>query len=168
MTQTVIGIAGWKNSGKTTLTIHLVAELVARGLTVSTVKHAHHDAEVDHPGTDSYRHREAGAREVALVTGRRWALMHELRDAPEPGLDEILGRLSPVDLIIVEGFKGAAIPKIEVRRTEAVDSAPLDDDPNVIAIAGDVVVPGSPLPFFNLDDISGLADFVVSHLRLGK
>ncbi|MBO3703648.1 MAG: molybdopterin-guanine dinucleotide biosynthesis protein B, partial [Candidatus Accumulibacter sp.] len=99
MTQRVFGVAGWKNSGKTTMTERLVAELSGRGWTIATVKHAHHDADVDHEGTDSYRHRRAGAREVALVTGRRWALMHELRDEPEPSLADILERLSPCDLV---------------------------------------------------------------------
>lgn len=161
MTQAVLGIAGWKNSGKTTITTLLVTELTSRGLTVSTVKHAHHDADVDHEGTDSFRHRAAGAKEVALVTGRRWVLMHELGQEPEPNLAFILTRLAPVDLVIVEGFKREAIPKIEVRRLESASDTPLSDDPNVIALAADYQVESGRLPFFHLDDVSGLANFVI-------
>jgi molybdopterin-guanine dinucleotide biosynthesis protein B len=164
MTQPVLGIAGWKNSGKTILTTRLVEELTSRGLRISTVKHAHHDAIVDHEGTDSYRHRAAGATEVALVTANRWALMHELRGAEEPPLADILARLAPVDLVIVEGYKREAIPKIEVRRDEAMDQTPLAD-PHVIATAGDVCG-GQEYPHFQLDDIEGIADFVVAHFGL--
>lgn len=164
MTQAVLGIAGWKNSGKTTLTTRLVEELTSRGLRVSTVKHAHHDADVDHEGTDSFRHRAAGATEVALVTANRWALMRELRGAEEPPLADILARLAPVDLVIVEGYKREPIPKIEVRRDEAMDQTPLAD-PHVIATAGDA---GSELnlPRFELDDIRAIADFVVAKFNL--
>jgi molybdopterin-guanine dinucleotide biosynthesis adapter protein len=166
MTQTVLGIAGWKNSGKTTLTTRLVAALVARGYSVSTVKHAHHEADVDREGTDSHRHRQAGAREVALVTARRWALMHELGDEPEPTLDAILARISPVDLVIVEGFKHAPIPKLEVRRLEAQDDTPLSDDPHVIAVAGDLPSQAGGRPFFALDDVAAIADFIADRLKL--
>ena len=116
MSTPVFGIGGWKNSGKTTLTERLVAEFTRRGLRLATVKHAHHDFDIDKEGTDSFRHRRAGAREVAIVSGRRWALMHELDGETEPTLDAIVARLSPADLILVEGFKRGSHPKIEVRR----------------------------------------------------
>src|SRR5690242_4506755 len=112
----IFGLAGWSGSGKTTLMAALLPELVSRGLTVSTVKHAHHAFDIDQPGKDSWRHRQAGAREVMIASNRRWALMHELRDEPEPTLDELLRRLSPVDLVLVEGYKGHSHPKLEVYR----------------------------------------------------
>ncbi|MEP2605961.1 molybdopterin-guanine dinucleotide biosynthesis protein B, partial [Marinobacter sp.] len=110
----VIGIVGWKNSGKTTLAAALIRELSRRGLTVNSIKHAHHGVDVDQPGTDSYKHRDAGAREVILAGGQRFAIMHELRGAEEPTLDELLARLGPCDWVVVEGFKTHAHPKIEV------------------------------------------------------
>ena len=125
MTQRVFGITGWKNSGKTTLTERLVAELTRRGWKVSTVKHAHHDFDIDKEGTDSFRHRQAGASEVAIVSGRRWALMHELRGEDEPPLDVVLARLAPCDLVLVEGYKRESHKKIETRRADAKDTAPL-------------------------------------------
>lgn len=157
----VFGITGWKNSGKTTLTEKLVAELVGRGWTVSTVKHAHHDFDIDKPDTDSFRHRQAGAVEVAIVSGRRWALMHELRNEDEPSLDDILSRLAPSDIVLVEGYKREAHKKIEARRLEAKDRTPLSiNDPNIVAIAADFKVEGETLPVFDLDDTKSIADFV--------
>ncbi|MEO3999885.1 molybdopterin-guanine dinucleotide biosynthesis protein B [Mesorhizobium sp. CAU 1732] len=156
----IIGIAGWKNAGKTTLTESLVTELTSRGWTVSTVKHAHHDADVDAAGTDTHRHRTAGASEVMLVTGRRWALMHELRDEEEPPLDQILARLSPCDIVLVEGYKTGPHRKIEVRRTAAQNQAPLPETANVVAIASDSPVHMAPVPVFALDDVTAIADFV--------
>lgn len=161
MTQRVFGVAGWKNSGKTTMTERLVAELTRRGWTIATVKHAHHDADIDHEGTDSFRHRRAGAREVALVTGRRWALMHELGDEPEPSLTEILARLSPCDLVLVEGYKREAHAKLELRRKGAKEEAPLaPGDSSIVAIAADVPVLEAGIPVFHLDDIGAIADFI--------
>jgi molybdopterin-guanine dinucleotide biosynthesis protein B len=161
MTMRVFGVTGWKNSGKTTLTEKLVTELVARGWTVSTVKHAHHDFDIDKPGADSFRHRQAGATEVAIVSGRRWALMHELRGENEPTLDDILARLAPCDIVLVEGYKREAHKKIEARRLEARDRAPLSaNDPNIVAIAADFTVEGEKLPVFDLDDTKSIADFV--------
>ncbi len=161
MIQRVFGVAGWKNSGKTTMTERLVAELAGRGWRIATVKHAHHDADVDHEGTDSFRHRQAGAREVALVTGRRWALMHELGDEPEPSLAEILERLSPCDLVLVEGYKREAHAKIELRRHGAKQETPLaPGDPSIVAIAADRPVVDDGVPVFHLDDISAIADFI--------
>jgi molybdopterin-guanine dinucleotide biosynthesis protein B len=162
VTSPVLGIAGWKNSGKTTLVERLVAELSGRGLRVATVKHAHHDFDVDVPGTDSWRHRQAGAQEVAIVSSRRWALMHELHDDPEPELDDILERLSPADLIIVEGWKRGAHAKIELRRQSAADAEPLaPGDPTIIAIVADHAVEGGGLPVFDPDDIGAIADFAL-------
>jgi len=157
----VFGITGWKNSGKTTLTERLVTELVRRGWTVSTVKHAHHDFDIDKPGADSFRHRQAGAMEVAIVSGRRWALMHELRNEDEPRLDEILSRLAPCDLVLVEGYKREAHNKIEARRLEAKDRTPLAaNDPNIVAVAADFTVEDEDLPIFDLDDTKAIADFI--------
>lgn len=161
MTPRVFGVTGWKNSGKTTLVERLVREFRARGFAVSTVKHAHHDFDIDRQGTDSWRHRAAGAREVAIVSGRRWALMHELGDAPEPSLDDILSRLAPCDLVLVEGYKRDAHPKIEVRRREAQDARPLAGiSPNIVAIAADHPLGEEPLPSFSLDDVAAIADFI--------
>lgn len=157
----VFGITGWKNSGKTTLTEKLVAELVRRGWKVSTVKHAHHDFDIDKPGADSFRHRQAGAMEVAIVSGRRWALMHELRNEDEPTLDAILERLAPSDIVLVEGYKREGHKKIETRRLEAKDQTPLAaTDPNIVGIAADFAAEGESLPMFDLDDVHSIADFI--------
>ncbi len=158
----MIGIAGWKKSGKTTLTVRLVAELTRRGHRVATVKHAHHAFQIDEGATDSARHRRAGAAEVAIVSGARWAIVHELVDAePEPNLADVLSWLAPADIVVVEGYKSAPIPKIEARRTEARQHTPLaDGDPDVVAIAADHAVTDARLPLFDLDDIAAIADFV--------
>ncbi len=159
----IIGIAGWKNSGKTTLTERLIAELTRRGLRVASVKHAHHSFDIDHPGTDSYRHRAAGAREVAVVSDNRVAHIRELLGATEPSLQEIVARFAPCDLVIAEGYKTAAVAKIEVRRLEARSHEPLAGrDPHVVAIAADHAVTGAGLPVFRLDDVAAIADFVVA------
>jgi molybdopterin-guanine dinucleotide biosynthesis adapter protein len=164
----VIGVAGWKNSGKTTLVTRLVAELTRRGLRVATVKHAHHAFQIDDGETDSARHRRAGAVQVAIVSPKRWAVVRELGDAPEPSLHEVIDRLEPCDLIIVEGYKTAAIPKIEVRRLETARSVPLAaTDPNVIAIAADHAIDGADRPVLALDDAAGIADLIVRVLGVG-
>jgi molybdopterin-guanine dinucleotide biosynthesis adapter protein len=157
----VFGITGWKNCGKTTLVVALVDEFVRRGLRVSTVKHAHHAFDIDVPGKDSFRHRAAGATEVAVASGARWALMRELRGEPEPALGEILARMSPCDLILVEGFKRDTHPKIEVVRRPCPDAPIADSDMSVLAIATD-----DPARFPNrrtlrLDDVPGIADFIL-------
>ncbi|MTI42102.1 molybdopterin guanine dinucleotide biosynthesis accessory protein MobB [Roseibium hamelinense] len=163
----VFGITGWKNSGKTQLVTELVAEFTRRGFKVSTVKHAHHNFDIDRPGADSYRHREAGASEVALVSGRRWALMHELREEDEPPLDAILARLAPCDLVIIEGYKREGHPKIEARRLEARKQEPLaPGDPHILAIAADHAISGETLPVFDLNDIPGMADFIAGTVGL--
>lgn len=161
MTLRVFGITGWKNSGKTTLTEKLVAELTRRGYRVSTVKHAHHAFDIDKDGTDSFRHRQAGAGEVAIVSGTRWALMHELRGEAEPQLNDILARLAPCDLVLIEGYKRASHPKIEVRRLQAKDRTPLStSDPSIVAIAADHHVADTGLPVFGLDPVDPIADFI--------
>lgn len=161
MKQRVFGITGWKNSGKTTLTEKLVTELTRRGRTVSTVKHAHHDFDIDQQGTDSFRHRAAGASEVAIVSDRRWALMHELRGEDEPTLDDVLARLAPCDLVLVEGYKREGHRKIEVRRQATSDRTPISaGDPTILAVASDCPLPSETLPVFDLDDVSAIADFI--------
>jgi molybdopterin-guanine dinucleotide biosynthesis protein B len=163
----VFGIAGWKNSGKTGLAVRLVTELVARGYRVSTIKHAHHDFDIDKIGADSWRHREAGAHEVTIVSGTRFAIMHELRGAPEPTLAEILARLGPCDIVLIEGYKREPVPKIEARRLEAANRTPLaPTDPHIRAIAADHPVHGESLPVFDLDDTLSIADFILSVLDL--
>ena len=159
------GVTGWKNAGKTGLMERLVAEITARGFSVSTVKHAHHSFDVDHPGKDSYRHRSAGATEVLLASQSRFALMHELRGTDEPPLSALLARLSPVDLVLVEGYKRDAHPKIEAYR--AVTGNPLiaPDDPTIRALASD-----TPLdidrPVFDLDDTTAIAEFILAEVGL--
>ena len=156
----VIGIVGWKNCGKTTLAGALISELSGRGLTVNSVKHAHHGVDVDQPGTDSYHHREAGAREVILAGGQRFAIMHELRGADEPTLDELLARLGRCDWVVVEGFKSHSYPKIEVHR-QACPHAPLyPNDGSIIAVAADYA-PDFAGQRFDLNNVAGLADFIL-------
>ncbi|PXX92328.1 molybdopterin-guanine dinucleotide biosynthesis protein B [Marinobacter vulgaris] len=157
----VIGIVGWKNCGKTTLASALIRELSSRGFTVNSIKHAHHGVDVDQAGTDSYRHREAGAGEVLLAGGQRFAIMHELRGAEEPTLDELLARLGPSDWVVVEGFKTHSHPKIEVHR-QACPQAPLyRHDASIIAVAADYTADFAG-PGFDLNDAPGLADFILS------
>lgn len=163
---TVFGVAGWSGSGKTTLLVRLLPELVARGLAVSTVKHAHHGFDLDQPGKDSFRHREAGASEVLVASSRRWALMHEIRGDDEPGLDQLLRRLSPVDLVLVEGFKRADHDKLEVWRAATGQPLLARDDRRVVAVASDGAVPDCPVPVLPLDDAVAIADFVVRHCGL--
>jgi molybdopterin-guanine dinucleotide biosynthesis protein B len=165
----IFGIAGWKNSGKTGLMVRLVTEFTRRGYRISTIKHAHHDFDIDKPGADSYRHREAGAHEVTIVSGTRYAIMHELRGAPEPAFDEIVSRLAPCDLILIEGYKSEPIPKIEARRLEAMKHEPLaPTDPHIVAIAADHPVENSALPVFNLDDTTAIVDFIATTVGLGE
>jgi molybdopterin-guanine dinucleotide biosynthesis protein B len=167
MTQKVFGITGWKNSGKTTLTERLVAEFTRRGYRISTVKHAHHSFDIDRQGTDSFRHRAAGAQEVAIVSQGRWALMHELRDEAEPPLEQIIARLAPCDLVLVEGYKREPHLKIETRRRGAADTSPLSaSDPAIVAIAADSPQPGERLPVLDIDDIAAIADFIAARMEL--
>ena len=142
----VFGVVGWKNNGKTTLVERLVAHLTAAGYRVSTVKHAHHEVDLDQPGKDTWRHREAGAEEVVLATARRWAVIHELRGAPEPSLDELLARMTPVDLVLVEGFKRCGHPKLEVHRQERGTPLLAVEDPSIVALATNEALPEMALP----------------------
>ncbi len=156
------GVTGWKNNGKTTLVERLVTEIAARGITVSTVKHAHHAFDLDQPGKDSWRHREAGAREVMVSGGARWALMHELRGEDEPPLADLLARLSRVDLVIIEGYKRDPHRKIEVRRAAAAQSLIAEGDPSIRALATDTPLDAFDRPQFDLDDIASIADFILA------
>jgi molybdopterin-guanine dinucleotide biosynthesis protein MobB len=160
------GIVGWKNNGKTTLVARLVAHLTRAGWRVSTVKHAHHEVDLDQPGKDSWRHREAGASEVVLATARRWAIVHELRHEPEPPLDELLRRMTPVDLVLVEGFKRFPHPKLEVHRQERGTPLLARKDPSIVAVASDQLLPDLAVPQFDLDDVAGIAGFVLARLEL--
>lgn len=157
----IFGLAGWSGSGKTTLMTALIPELVSRGITVSTLKHAHHAFDVDQPGKDSWRHRQAGAREVMIFSQNRWALMHELRGAPEPSFDELVRRMGPVDLLLVEGFKRHPHPKIEVYRPSLGKPLLHPEDPLVVAIASDEMLPGLTLPWLPLSDAGAVAAFIL-------
>ncbi len=159
----LIGLAGWSGAGKTTLLTRLIPALAVRGVGVSTVKHAHHAFDVDRPGKDSYEHRAAGARQVLVASANRWALMTELRGAPEPPLAELLRQLSPVDLVIVEGFKRDRHPKIEVHRTANGKPWLHPEDPAIMAVASDVAPPSAALPHAALDDIPRIAGLVLDH-----
>jgi molybdopterin-guanine dinucleotide biosynthesis protein B len=162
----VFGFAGYSGSGKTTLVERLVPLFVRDGWRVALLKHAHHGFDVDHPGKDSWRHRAAGASEVLISSGLRWALLHELRGAPEPTLDDHLARLSPCDLVLVEGYKREPIPKLEVHRAASGKPLLYPDDPGIIAIASDEPL-DTDLPQFDLDDADGVAAFISNHLGLG-
>jgi molybdopterin-guanine dinucleotide biosynthesis protein B len=159
----VIGLAGWSGAGKTTLIVKLIPALKARGLTVSTIKHAHHNFDVDRPGKDSFVHREAGATEVLIASANRWALMHELRGAPEPDLADLLSHLGAVDLVLVEGFKRDAHVKLEVHRVANGKPFLFPDDPAIVALASDAPPPFMAPPSVNLDDIEAIATLVLAH-----
>jgi len=161
----VFGFAGWSGSGKTTLIEKLIPRFAGAGLRVSLIKHAHHTFDVDQPGKDSYRHRHAGASEVMVTSSRRWVLMHELRGAAEPPFEEQLKRLSPCDIVIVEGFKHAAIPKLEVWRRETGEPLLHPNDPHIVAVASDTNV-STKLPVLDLNDDAAIASFILAHLRL--
>jgi len=157
-----IGLAGWSGAGKTTLIARLIPELIRRGLCVSTIKHAHHDFDVDRPGKDSYRHREAGAEETLIASPNRIALMRELRGAPEPSLAALLAMLAPVDFVLIEGFKRDPIAKIEVFRAANGKPALYPDDPWIVALVSDVA-PAGGLPHASIDDIPAVAALVLAH-----
>src|SRR5262245_38564088 len=157
----VIGLAGWSGAGKTTLVTRVIPVLVARGLRVSTVKHAHHGFDVDIPGKDSHAHRQAGASEVFVSSARRWAHIHELRGEVEPSLKEIFPRMTPVELVIVEGFKREPHPKLEVYRAEIGKPLLHPDDNWIVALASDAPVPASRVPVIPLDDVDKIADVLL-------
>ena len=159
----IVGLAGWSGSGKTSLVIRLVPELVRRGLSVSTIKHAHHAFDVDKPGKDSHAHRQAGAQEVLVSSANRFALMRELRGAPEPTFEELVARMARVDILLVEGFKRHAHDKIEVHRPTVGKPLLAGDDPRIIAVASDAALTGLGVPLLDLDDTAAIAEFIVGY-----
>ncbi len=161
----IFGITGYKDVGKTTLTAGLVEVLSSRGLVVSTVKHAHEIFEIDHKGRDSYRHRQAGAQEVAVVSRSRWAIVHELGEKSEPTLASVLEKLSPCDLILIEGYKDERHAKIEVRRKGVEHPGIAENDSSIVAIASDTAIAGQTVPVLDLNNIVSIADFIVEYLK---
>ncbi len=166
MNHRVIGVAGFKNAGKTTLVERLVSNLTSRGYRVSTIKHAHHSFDIDHEGRDSFRHRKAGATEVAVVSRHRWAIIHELREEDEPPLDRLLSKLAPCDLVIVEGYKRDTHHKIEVRNLALHHPELAGEDPTIVAIAANGRIDKAPVPVFDRDRVEELAAFVIRHMGL--
>ena len=164
----ILGIAGWSGGGKTTLLKKLIPTLIGREVSVSTLKHAHHAFDLDKPGKDSHAHRNAGAREVLISSTERWALLHENRGDAELNLEDMLRRLSPVDLVLIEGFKHHPHDKIEVHRHGNGKPLLQPDDPYVRAIASDIPLPGLGVPVFNLDDINAITDFVMARTGLSS
>jgi len=162
------GIMGWKNNGKTGLMERLVREITARGFTVSTIKHAHHRFDIDQKGKDSFRHREAGAQEVLLSSSNRYALMHEVRGEVEPTLEVLLGKLSPVDLVLIEGYKRDTHAKIEAHRTAVARPLIARDDKTVVAVASDIELTGLAQPVFSLDDTKAITEFILSYVGLER
>jgi len=159
----IIGLAGWSGSGKTTLVGKVIPRLLARGVTVSTLKHAHHGFDLDQPGKDSFMHRAAGATEVVISSAKRWAILHELREQAEWDLRDLVGKMSPVDLVLVEGYKRDAFPKLEIHR--AANGKPLihPEDKHIVAVASDVALPGAGVPVVDLNDIEAIADLLIKH-----
>jgi len=164
----IFGLVGWSGSGKTTMLVKLLPELVARGVRVSTMKHAHHAFDVDKPGKDSFEHRAAGASEVLVTSANRWALMHENRGTPEPTIEELVRHMSPVDLLIIEGFKGHAHDKMEIYRPATGKSLIQPNDPLIRAVASDGPVEAATVPVLDLNNISGLADYILDFTGLSK
>ena len=161
----IFGFAGWSGSGKTTLIEQLIPRFVKHGLRVSLIKHAHHTFDVDQPGKDSYRHRHAGASEILITSSRRWVLMHELRGGAEPAFEEHVKRVSPCDLLLVEGFKHAPIPKLEVWRKETGEPLLHPNDPHIVAVASDARIE-TKLPLLNLNDVDEIRNFILKKLEL--
>ncbi|MCP5367635.1 MAG: molybdopterin-guanine dinucleotide biosynthesis protein B [Hyphomicrobiales bacterium] len=160
------GLVGWSGSGKTTLLVRLLPELISRGLSVSTMKHTHHHFDIDKPGKDSYEHRAAGAKEVMVISSRRWALMHELRGQPEPDMEDMIQQMTPVDLLLIEGFKSHRHAKLEVYRPSVGKPLLCASDPTVVAVASDEAIPGLDVPRLDLDDVAAVADFIVDQCGL--
>jgi molybdopterin-guanine dinucleotide biosynthesis protein MobB len=162
----IIGLAGWSGSGKTTLITRVIPRLIARGVRVSTLKHAHHGFDLDQPGKDSFMHRAAGATEVIISSARRWAVLHELREEPEWNLPDLVAKLSPVDLILVEGFKrDRLVPKLEIYRRENGKPLLSPEDPSIVAIACDCDLPEATVPRVDLNDIEKIADVLLDHAK---
>jgi molybdopterin-guanine dinucleotide biosynthesis adapter protein len=164
----IFGLAGWSGSGKTTLLVRLIPELTRLGLRVSTLKHAHHNFDVDQPGKDSYEHRSAGATEVMVSSANRFALMHELRGAPEPSVEELIAHMTPVDLLMIEGFKAHAHDKLEVHRLAVGKPLLCTGDKRIVAIASDTKLDGVTLKQLDLNDVAAVADFIVRHCGLAR
>lgn len=165
----LFGITGWKDSGKTHLVAGLISEFRTRGLSISTIKHAHHTFDIDHENTDTWQHRKAGAGEVAIVSKNRWALMHELQNEPEPKLEDIVAKLAPCDLILVEGYKTESHPKIETIRHLDSDNIPLwKTNETIVAIACDEPLKGCEKTIFKQDNIAKIADFILAELEKEK
>lgn len=165
MTIPLFGIVGWKNSGKTTLVTSLIENFSARGLKVAAVKHAHHAFDIDHEGRDSYRYREAGAVTVAVSSGKRFAIMTELRDKPEASLSDLIRHIEGADMILVEGFKSENHPKMEVRRLQSLNQTALaPQDPSIVAVAANFDIHESGLPVFDLNDVQGIATFILDRV----
>jgi molybdopterin-guanine dinucleotide biosynthesis adapter protein len=162
----IFGLAGWSGSGKTTLIVNLIPELVGRGLSVSTMKHAHHDFDIDQPGKDSFEHRQAGASEVMISASKRWALMHEVRKEGEPSVDELIARMTPVDLLLVEGFKWHAHSKMEIHRPTLGKPLLQNNDSDIVAVASDENIEDLTVPVFDLNNIIGIADFIIKKGKL--
>ncbi|MCW8915418.1 MAG: molybdopterin-guanine dinucleotide biosynthesis protein B [Magnetovibrio sp.] len=160
----IMGVIGWSGNGKTTLLSALIPELIARGHSVSTMKHTHHDFDMDQPGKDSYRHREAGAREVLLTSRKRWALLHELREEPEFEMDELIAKMAPVDILLIEGFKAHSYPKIEVHRPERGKKLLAHTDDSVIGVATNEEITDLKVPQIDLNDIGAVADFIIENM----
>ena len=159
----IIGLAGWSGSGKTTLLAKVIPRLVVRGLKVSTLKHAHHGFDVDQPGKDSHTHRMVGASEVLVSSANRWALVHELRGQTEPALGALLAKLSPVDLVLIEGYKAEPHPKLEVYRAAVGKPLLHPDDPAIVAVASDEPLPAARVPVVDLDDVERIVDILIRH-----
>ena len=159
----IIGIAGWSGSGKTTLLTKVIPRIVARGLKVSTIKHAHHSFDIDQPGKDSHSHRMAGATEVVVGSGKRWAIVHELRGEAEPALAALLAKVTPVDLVLVEGYQGGSHPKLEVHRAAVSKPFLYPDDPAIVAIASDEPLSGARISVVDLDDVERISEILLRH-----
>ena len=159
----IIGLAGWSGSGKTTLVTKALPRLIARGCRVSTIKHAHHGFDLDQPGKDSFMHRTAGATEVVISSAKRFAILHELRDDPEWDLPDLLGKLAPVDLVLVEGYKREAHPKLELYRAALAKPLLHPEDPAIVAVASDAPLPQARVPVLDLDDVERIVDILIRH-----
>ena len=162
----IFGMVGWSGSGKTTLLKLLLPELIGRGYRVSTMKHTHHSVDLDQPGKDSHEHRMAGAHEVLITSSTRWAIMHELRDRPEPDMDELIARMNPVDLLLIEGFKRHRHDKMEISRGATKKPLICQDDASIVAVCSDQELAGLNIPVIDLNDPAAIADFIVAHCKL--
>ena len=162
----IFGVVGWSGSGKTTLMLQLLPNLIARGYRVSTMKHTHHDFDIDKPGKDSFTHREAGAYEVLITGTKRWALLHENRNEAEPDIDTLLANMAPVDLVLIEGFKSHPHSKLEVHRPSVGKPLLAIDDDSIVAVTSDQTIDGVSVPVLDLDDVAAIGDFIIKYCKL--